>query len=471
LNWSNLQSLKERIYHEELILFKAIMMNKSIIKFIDDKLNESIEVLKKLCRIPSVAAKNEGLLEAANLVEKMLQDAGLETEVHLTSGAPVVTGWKDVGAKRTLLFYDHYDVQPAEPFDLWDSPPFEPEIRNDRLYGRGVADNKGDITTRIWTLKAFQETNTDLPVNVRFVIEGEEEIGSIHLPEYIEKNTDFITADGGIWEFGGAGIDGRQEAWLGLKGIFFVELEVQRLSRDVHSSTACILPSAASRLTWALNSLKDESSRILIEGFYENIKPLTDSELEAIRKIDLHEEQFKKVYGIEEYLNGLTGDELKKAYYGTPTCNICGLTSGYQGKGSMTVLPAKASCKVDFRLVEGMHPNDIHKKLRQHLDDRGFSDIKFSYFEGYPAAKTPINHPFVKIIENANKRVFGDMVIHPTSPGSGPLYLFNKYVPMVSIGCGDYESKAHSPNESIVIENFRKAMNRIVAVMEEMSKW
>lgn len=446
-------------------------MYEAVTKFIDDNLDKSIDALKTLCRIPSVAAKNEGLEETAKLVEIMLRDVGLETEIHPTSGAPVVTGWLDVGAKKTLLFYDHYDVQPAEPFDLWDSPPFEPEIREGRLFGRGVADNKGDTTSRIWTLKAFKETGTDLPVNIKFVVEGEEEIGSINLPEYTEKNTDFITADGGIWEFGGAGIHGDQEAWLGLKGIFYVELEVERLSRDVHSSTACILPSAASRLVWALNSLKDEDSKILIEGFYDGIKPLSESEIEAIKRIDMREEQMKKVYGIDEYLNGLCGDELKKAYYGAPTCNLCGLTSGYQGKGSMTVLPAKASCKIDFRLVEGMHPDDIHKKLRKHLDENGFTDVKIPYLEGYPAAKTPVNHPFVKIVEAANQRVFGDLVIHPTSPGSGPLYLFNKYVPMVSIGCGDYESKAHSPNESIVVENYRKSMHRIVAVMDEMSKW
>ena len=380
-------------------------MYESVTKFIDDSLDDSLEALKKLCRIPSVAAKNEGLEETASLVEKMLKGVGLETEIHPTSGAPVVTGWLDVGAKRTLLFYDHYDVQPAEPFDLWDSPPFEPEIRNGRLYGRGVADNKGDTTSRITVLKAFKETGTDLPVNVKFVVEGEEEIGSVNLPEYTEKNTDFITADGGIWEFGGEGIHGKQEAWLGLKGIFFVELEVERLSRDVHSSTACVLPSAASRLTWAISSLKDEDSNILIDGFYDGIKPLTESELKAIQKIDMREEQMKNVYGIEEYLNGLTGDELKKAYYGDPTCNICGLTSGYQGKGSMTVLPAKASCKIDFRLVEGMHPDDIHKKLRKHLDDRGFTDVKIPYFEGYPAAKTSVDHPFVKIVEKANNNL------------------------------------------------------------------
>jgi acetylornithine deacetylase/succinyl-diaminopimelate desuccinylase-like protein len=446
-------------------------MFEEVDRFIDDNIQKSIDALMRLVRIPTVAAKGEGIAETAELVEKMLQDAGLETEIHPTTGAPVVTGWWNVGAKRTLLFYDHYDVQPAEPLDLWNSPPFEPEIRDGRLWGRGVADNKGDTTSRICVIKAFKETGKELPVNIKFVIEGEEEIGSLHLPEYIKKNEDFITADGGVWEFGGAGIDGIQEAWLGLKGIFFVELEVERLSKNMHSSLACILPSAAYRLVWALSTLRNENSKILIDGFYDNIKSLTENELAAIENIDLHEEEFKKISAIDEYLNGLTGMEMKKAYYGAPTCNICGITSGYQGIGSMTVLPAKASVKIDFRLVEGMHPDDIHKKLRKHLDDNGFEDIKVTYFEGYPAAKTPIEHPFVRIVENANRRVFGALVIHPTSPGSGPLYLFNRFVPMVSVGCSDHLGNAHSPNESISLENFRKAQHRVVAIMDEMGRW
>ncbi len=446
-------------------------MYEEVVEYIDKNLETSLEWLKGLVRFPTVAAKGQSLPETANMVEALLKGAGLETKQHHITGAPVVTGWLDVGAKRTLMFYDHYDVQPAEPLDLWESDPFEPEIRGERIYGRGVADNKGDTTTRIAVLKAFKETGTDLPVNIKFVVEGEEEIGSVHLPEFTEKNHHFLKADGGIWEFGGAGVDGVQEAWLGLKGIFFVELEVELLSRNVHSSLACILPAPAWRLLQAVNSLKDESNKILIDGFYDGMRPLTDAELAAISKVDLREEALQKAYGVEEFLHGMEGIELKKAYYGDPTCNICGLTSGYQGKGSMTVLPAKASVKIDFRLVEGMHPDDVHKKLRKHLDDHGFSDVRITYFEGYPAAKTPVDHPFVSIVEKANRKVFGDLVIHVTSPGSGPLYLFNEHVPMVSVGCSDHDSRAHSPNESIVIENFRKAQHRIVWIMDEMSRW
>ncbi|MHA1902646.1 MAG: M20/M25/M40 family metallo-hydrolase [Candidatus Thorarchaeota archaeon] len=443
-----------------------------VLDYIDKNIEKSIEDVQTLCRIPSVAAKNEGIDEAADSVKKMLEGIGFDVELHKTSGSPVVVASLEVGAKRTLMFYDHYDVQPAEPFDLWDSPPFEPEIRNGRLYARGVADNKGDIVSRVWAIKAFLDTGAELPVNLKFVIEGEEEISSPHLHEYIEKNKDFLNADGGIWEFGGEDIDGFQEAWLGLKGILYVQLEVERLAMDAHSASACVLPSAAYRLIWALNSLKNQEERVLIEGFYNDAKDLSPVELDAISKTDMHEDKISAHYGIQEFLKGMKGDELKEAYYNAPTCNICGIESGWQGEGAKTVLPAKASAKLDFRLVETMDPNDIVSKLRNHLDKFGFSDIVIAWHKGYPAAKTPVDHPFVSIVKSANEKVFGhEIVIQPTSPGSGPLHLFKKHVPMVSIGCGDFDSRAHSPNESIKLDNYYKAVKRVAVVMDEMGRW
>ncbi len=447
-------------------------MTEKVFRFIEDNLDKSIDELKELCKIPSVAAKGEYMEETAEQVSKILENIGFETNIHPTSGVSVVTGERNVGAKRTLLFYDHFDVQPAEPFDLWDSPPFEPEIRDGRLYARGVADNKGDFISRVWAVKAFLETGTDLPINVKFILEGEEEISSPHLPEFIEKNKDFLRADGGIWEFGGANINGIQEAWLGLKGILYVQLEIERLSTDSHSANACILPSAPYKLIWALNSLKDENERILIDGYYDDVKELSDIEKAAIDKIDMYEGKIKDHYGIDHFLLDLTGNDLKERYYNGPTCNICGVWSGYQGIGSKTVLPAKAFAKLDFRLVENMNPEDIISKLRKHLDTHGFTDIKIAWHEGYPAAKTPVDHPFVEIAKKSNKAVFGhELVIQPTSPGSGPLYLFKDLVPMVSIGCGDYNSRAHAPNESIVIENYLKTMKRIAVLMTEMGSW
>jgi acetylornithine deacetylase/succinyl-diaminopimelate desuccinylase-like protein len=443
-----------------------------IFESIDSSLDESIRSLVELLRVPSVAAKGEHMDEAAEWVAKQLEGIKMSVEVHRTSGQPVVTGLLDAGAEKTLMFYDHYDVQPAEPFDLWESPPFEPESREGRLYARGVSDNKGDLVSRIWTLKAFQTTTTDIPVNVKFVVEGEEEIGSPTLPQFVKSHEAFLKADGGIWEFGGAGIDGLQEAWLGLKGLLYVQLEVERLKMDAHSAYACILPSAPYRLIWALNSLKDRYGHILIAGFYDDKHELTETEQAAVDRVSMQEDMTRDHYGIEQFLNGLTQDALKDAYYNAPTCNIAGIGAGWQGKGSKTVLPAKAMAKLDFRLVEKMDPEDIQMKLRRHLDNHGFTDVKIAWYDGYPAAKIPIDHPFVGLVNRANKKVYGhDLVLHVTSPGSGPLYLFSEHVPMVSIGCSDFDSRAHSPNESIAIDDYRLAMHRYAVLIDEMGGW
>jgi acetylornithine deacetylase/succinyl-diaminopimelate desuccinylase-like protein len=443
-----------------------------LFSYIDSTVDDSLEDLKKLCSIPSVSAKGEHLEETAQAIGSMMKSIGMETRLHETSGAPVLTSWMDVGAKHTLLFYDHYDVQPAEPFDLWETPPFEPSIRNGRMYARGVADNKGDIISRIWAIKSFLDKGKEIPVNIKFVIEGEEEVSSPYLHEFVEKNTEFIRADGGIWEFGGAGIDGIQDAWLGLKGILYVQLEAEGLSHDAHSANACILPSAPYRLIWALNSLKDKEGNVQIEGFYEHVKPLSEKELRALSGIDLGEESLLEFYGISEFLNHMTGADLKEAFYNAPTCNICGIESGYTGEGSKTVLPAKAMAKIDFRLVEDMDTDDILRKLRRHLDSKGFNDIRIAWHKGYPAAKTPIDHPFVETVKHANMATFGhELRIQPTNPGSGPLYLFKDLVPMVSIGCGDFDSRAHSPNESMLIDNFVQSTKRLVVIMDEMGRW
>ncbi|MHA2314986.1 MAG: M20/M25/M40 family metallo-hydrolase [Candidatus Hermodarchaeia archaeon] len=444
----------------------------TVLKKIEENANRAIDAVKEICSIPSVAAKKQGIDETANLLMKMLEAVGIDAQLHPTAGSPVVTGHLDVGAKRTLLFYDHYDVQPAEPLELWDSPPFEPEIRNGRLYARGVADNKGDTLSRIWAIRAYHEAGVKLPVNIKFVVEGEEEISSPNLPDFTKKHADFLKADGGIWEFGSAGFDGTQEAWLGLKGILYVQFEVQRISHNAHSSNSSILPSAPFRLVWALSSLKDEKERIQIKGFYDDVVPMTKTEREFVAQVDFEENARRKFWKIDKFVNNYEGNDLREAYYYLPHLSIDGLTSGYQEQGSMTVLPAKASAKIDFRLVENQHPEDIVKKLRNHLDTKGFSDVKIAWYDGYPAAKTPIDHPFVKIVERANQKVYGHPLrVHPTTPGSGPLYLFKDHVPMVSIGIGDPESRGHSPNESAAVDNFIKAMKRIAVVMDEMGKW
>ncbi|MFX1512260.1 MAG: M20/M25/M40 family metallo-hydrolase [Promethearchaeota archaeon] len=444
-----------------------------IVTFLDKNQQVILDELTEFCKIPSVAAKgdHEVMEKTASWVANALEKIGLETQIHETKGLPVVTGHLDIGSDKTLLFYNHYDVQPAEPFELWESPPFEPTIRNKRIFARGVSDNKGNTLSRIWAVRAFTETSSELPVNIKFVVEGEEEIGSLNLPKFVNKNREFLKADGGIWEFGGAGPDGRQEAWLGLKGILYVQFETQKLGRDAHSGYGCILPNAAWHLIWAINTLKDQNEQIQIDGFYDDVKPLSNSELEFIQNTELFPEHIKEQFQIPNLIYDLKGIELKKAYYNAPTCTICGISSGWQGPGSKTVIPAEASAKVDFRLVSDQDPDDILSKLRQYLDTKGFNDVTIPWHEGYPAAKTPISHPFIDVVKRATQAVFGqELRIHITSAGSGPLYLFKDLVPMVSVGCADFDSRGHAPNESVSLDLFFLDIKRQAAIFEEMGR-
>ncbi|MHA2495745.1 MAG: M20/M25/M40 family metallo-hydrolase [Candidatus Hodarchaeales archaeon] len=441
--------------------------------FIDKKRETILQELIEFCALPSVAAKGENAImdKTANWVANALEKSGLIAEIHETKGVSVVTGHLDAGADKTLLYYNHFDVQPAEPLELWDSPPFEPTVRNERLYARGVADNKGNLLSRIWAVRAFAEVGIDVPVNIKFIAEGEEEVSSPNLPEFVNQNRDFLKADGGIWEFGYAGPDGLQEAWLGLKGILYVQLETKQLVRDVHSANACFLPSASWDLIWAINSLKDENEHVLIDGFYDDVRTLSANEMEMLETTNLLPDLMKEFYQIESFIKNLSGMELKEAYYNAPTCNICGIGAGWQGPGGKTVLPAEAMAKIDFRLVADQTPEDILAKLRQHLDQKGFQDINIAWHDGYRPSRTPVDHPFVEVVKQATKTIHGhEPRVHITSPGSGPLYLFEGLVPMVSVGCGDFDSRGHAPNESVPLDLFFLDVKRQAAIIDEMGR-
>lgn len=445
----------------------------SIYAFIDENRETILNELTEFCELPSVAAKDEDDImdKTAQWTANALENAGLNAQIHETKGVPVVTGLLDVGAEKSLLYYNHFDVQPVEPLDLWDSPPFEPTIRNERLYARGAGDNKGNTISRIWAVRAFTEIGMDVPINIKFIIEGEEEIASPNLPEFVKKNHDFVKADGGIWEFGYAGPDGIQEAWLGLKGILYVQLETRKLTRDMHSANACFLPSAPWELIWALNSLKDEKEQILIDRFYDDVRTLSSKELEILEDTDLLPDLMKEYYQIDSFLKSRDGMELKKAFYNSPTCNICGIGAGWQGTGGKTVLPGDAMAKVDFRLVADQTPEDILEKLRKHLDFKGFDNVKISWHEGYRPSRTPLDEPFVDVVKKATQAIHGhEPRVHLTNPGSGPLYLFEELVPFVSVGCGDFDSRAHAPNESIPLDLFFLDIKRQATIIKQMGQ-
>jgi len=439
-------------------------------KFLESHLTESLEELKTLTAQPSVAAQNLGMTETAQLVKEMLQTRGFEADLFDTEGFPVVIAQRRGTSHNTLLIYNHYDVQPAEPFDLWTSPPFEPEERNGRIYGRGISDDKGHFVSRLLAIDALLDTYGDLPCSIKFILEGEEEIGSVHLPSFIEKHQDTLSADACIWEFGGVDHRDIPMQYLGLRGICYVELSVQTAAMDVHSGLGgSIFPNAAWRLNWALSTLKGQDEHINLPDFYDPILPPTEMDIQMLSELPPVSEEYLSRYGVDKFLKDYQNEtELRVASVFEPTCTICGLTSGYQGSGSKTVQPAKASAKVDFRLVPNQTPKQVLNQLRTHLDREGFPDVEITFLGGGPPARTDPEHPFVKLVVDTSAEAFGaPMQLVPMVGGSGPNHAFvnTLKLPVVTAGIGYPGSNAHAPNENIRIDLFLKGAKHISRII------
>jgi acetylornithine deacetylase/succinyl-diaminopimelate desuccinylase-like protein len=429
--------------------------------YLKQNLDRSIAELSRLAAQPSVAAQNWGLTECANLVVEMLQGRGFTVDLIQAGGPPVVYAERRGTSDKTLLIYNHYDVQPPEPLELWESPPFEPTLRDGKLFGRGVSDDKGQFTARLLAIDSLLATAGELPCTVKFVVEGEEEVSSIHLKDFIKQNQKKLAADACIWEFGG--VDHREVPiqYLGLRGICYVELSVETASVDAHSGIGgSIFPNAAWRLVWALNTLKGPDERIRIPGFYDTVVPPSDRDRQLMEALPEVAQEYQQRYGIRQFIKGLTGGvELRIAEVFEPTCTICGLTSGYQGPGSKTVLPARASAKVDFRLVPNQTPEQVLKQLRAYLDEQGFADIQIQFLGGEPAGRTDPDDPFVELVVRTAEPVYGvPMEVVPITGGSGPNHPFIHYlkVPVATAGAGYPGTLAHAPNENIRLDLYLK---------------
>ncbi len=440
--------------------------------YLEAHLEESLEELARLCRQPSVAAQGLGLAECAELTATMLREHGFRAEVLPTAGAPVVYGEAEGASDRTLLFYNHYDVQPIEPLELWESPPFEPARRDGRLYARGVNDDKGHIVSRLAAIRALRAVHGQLPCRVKFVIEGEEEIGSTNLPAFVEANRDLLRADGCIWEFGLVNYEGAPVTYLGMRGIFYVELSVRTLSHDAHSGLgSSIFPNAAWRLVWALATLKGPDERIRIAGWYDDVRGPSARDRELLARLPDEEGRLKEAYGLTDFLGGATGVELRRRAVFEPTCTISGLTGGYQGPGSKTVLPATASAKIDFRLVPEQDPADLLRKLRRHLDEHGFADVAIRQLGGEHAARTDPDAPFVRMVAEAAEGLYDrPMVLAPLSGGTGPMYPFVEHLgmPIANSGVATPDTNVHAPNEFVEIAEFLRGAKHAARILARM---
>jgi acetylornithine deacetylase/succinyl-diaminopimelate desuccinylase-like protein len=449
-------------------------------------MNDLVSDLQLLIRQPSVSAKNNGILECSHLVKKIMDKAGIKTELlfpQQTEGSdksnsfsldpeldrhtnlyPLIYGEVQSKANpqgKTLLFYNHYDVQPEDPIELWENKDaFSGKISGNYIYGRGSSDDKGELITRIKAVEYILKSSGDVPCNIKFIVEGEEEIGSPNLEKFIVQNKEKLDCDGVIWEFGYIDEKERPIIMLGLKGILYVEIIAKGgPSRDVHSSLATLIENPAWILVAALKTIRDTDGKILIKNWYKDVRDFSEAELEMLDKEPFDEEICKREYGIKKFLNDVKDIEAKKSYEGMPTCNISSLIAGYLGKGSKTIIPNKAIAKLDFRLVPNMDPLIQFKRLCDHMQDQGFNksllEIKLLQKE-WPARTTPVNHPFIKVVEESATGIFGSTIKSISSAATGPMYYFINIlnVPCVCIGSSYKYGKSHSPNEFARLDKY-----------------
>lgn len=430
-----------------------------------------VERLRTLCRQPSISAHNVGIEECVELTRTLMEDVGIKAKViRPKEGHPALVGElqsRGTDAK-TLLLYNHYDVQPPDPLEEWRSDPFAADVREGRLYARGAADDKGSLMARLCAIEALRDVLGELPVHPKFLVEGEEGIGSPHLPELVAGHGP-LRADGCLWEGGERLPDGRPELYFGCKGLLYVELRAKTAETDTHSMYAPAVPNAPWRLLWALSTFKDANEHILIDGFYDDVREPTEGDLNLLRKVEFDEEEYKRIWGVRGFAAGRHGMPLVRALYFSPTCTICGLDAGYKGPGSKTVNPKEARAKMDFRLVPDQRSSDILEKVRAHLSKHGFADIEVVYLNSLEPARTHLDAKIAQALVSTAKAAYGvDPVVVPMVPGSGPMSLFIKglRLPVASGECvGRTDSGFHAPNEHIEIHDYIQGIKHIAATV------
>ena len=434
---------------------------------IDANIDAHVAELQRWMRQQSGSAENLGVREMAELVRADFEALGFhEAELVETSGHPGVWGYFDAGAESTLMVYMMYDVQPVNPED-WQSPPFEAKIIDHKLgkiiMARGSVNQKGPQRALLNAVQSILETKGNLPVNLMITAEGEEELGSPNYPEFIDKYFDRLqTAKGVIFPSMSQTPEGKSSLTMGVKGIVYFELEAHGgewggpSRAEVHGSLKVISSSPVWRLTQGLASLTStDGDTVLVPGFYEGVRPPTGEEQRLINGYaqEWNDEELQEVLGIRRWIEDKRGKDALLEYIYSPTLNIDGIYGGYTGPGVKTILPHKATAKVDARLPIGMDPDEVLAKIRAHLDAHGFSDLVIRKLAGYPASQTSAESPLARAVISVYNKYGPPPSVNPRSGGSAPFYQFTDRLglPMVSVGLG-FGTGAHAPNEFILIE-------------------
>ncbi len=435
-----------------------------------DNKERFLEELLALLRVPSISAKpenKEDMKACAELVRQSLLDAGAQkAEIYPTKGHPIVYGEIIVDeAKPTVLVYGHYDVQPVEPLELWDTPPFEPTIKDGKIYGRGTADDKGQFFMHVKALETMVKTNS-VPTNIKFLIEGEEEVGSNNLASFMEEHKDLLKADvvlisdTSMLSLDTPSID------TGVRGLSYIEVEVTGPNRDLHSGVyGGAVANPITILAQMIASLHDENNHITIPGFYDDVQQLSDEERALLNKAPFDAEEYKTDLGIKE-LWGEKGYTTLERTGIRPTLELNGIWGGYIGEGSKTVLPAKANAKISARLVPGQDHEKITALLTKHLESIApdYVTVKVSPHHGGNPYVTPIDSQEYKAAEKAIEHTFGKMPIPLRGGGSIPITsLFESILncKTIFLGFGLDSDNLHSPNEKYNIDNYYKGIETI----------
>ena len=429
-------------------------------KLVAERVPQWTEELREYCRIPCETAQMPELKRGAAWTADRLRKAGCAVEVIEKDGvAPLVVG--EIGSgTRTLICVQHYDVQPAAPLDLWTTPPYEPTIRDGKLFARGVSDNKGQFLIRVQAVEAYREAIGDLPCKIRFLVEGEEESSSRHLNAMLQARPELVVGDGSLQEGGMVDAQDRPTLICGVRGILYVELGIRTLAYDAHSGGASLYENAAWRLVEALATLRQPDGTVTIDGFYDDVRKPTEKQLAHLRTLPFEEEKLKAIYGAKRFVADRTGFDAQVAQLFAPTCNIAGIWSGWTGDDAKTITPAEAHVKIDMRLVPDQDPDEIQRRLRRHLDKRGFTDVTIKNWGSEHPYWGPVDAPIVDAAASASKAVYGKEPLRTfSSPGTAPQYQVcaPHQLPMVAIGYGHPDSRAHAPDENVRLDLMPKA--------------
>ncbi|KIL49601.1 dipeptidase [Jeotgalibacillus soli] len=453
-------------------------MQNTINDYLASNREKHLKELTEWLSIPSISslsAHKEDTIKGAEWLAQALKDIGMENvELYPTKGHPVVyADWLHAEGKPTVLIYGHYDVQPVDPLHLWETPPFVPTVREDKIYARGATDDKGQSFMHLKAIEAIMQTQGELPVNVKFLIEGEEEIGSVHLPEFVEKNQELLASDVILISDTGMQEKGKPAICYGLRGLAGVQIDVKGAKGDLHSGLyGGGVQNAIHALVQLLDSFRDENGVIQVDRFYEKVEPITDEEKKAYEALNFSEDELKKELAVSE-LFGEEGFSYLERTWVRPTLEVNGVWGGFQGEGIKTVLPNEAHAKITCRLVPHQDPDEIVMLLTKHIHAHMPAGVEVTvtpFDKGAPYV-TPYDHPAIQAAGRSYEKVYGVPTAYTRGGGSIPIVAtFDQILkkPIVLMGFGLPGENFHAPNEHFHLENFDQGLRVIADYLYEI---